>query len=135
MEHRSALIGSLPGGRLALGQLTGEIIGAFFEVYNTLRFGHLESTYGGALAVELEIRGLRFRRECPLDVHYKERLVGHYRADFIVEGRVIVELKAMAVVGHPERRQLLNYLCATRMRIGLLLNFGPEAKFLRVING
>lgn len=117
------------------GDLTHECIGAFYEVYNALRYGLLESTYANALELELLERGLPIEREAGLQVHYKGRVVGLYRADIIVDGRLILELKAQGDIGHPERRQLLHYLRVTRLRLGLVLNFGPEAKILRVVNG
>jgi GxxExxY protein len=119
---------------LLLGSLTGEVIGAFFEVYNWLRWEFLEGVYAGALAVELTDRGVAHRREARLDVLYKGRVAGIYRADFLIDERLVLELKANLVVGEPERRQLLNYLRATGMPLGLLLHFGPEPKVLRVIN-
>jgi GxxExxY protein len=133
MERGSAPIDG-PRPPLLFGQITGEVIGAFFEVHTALRFGFLESAYAGALAVELAERGLSCKREQLLHVRYHDQIVGVYRADFVVEGVLILELKTMSRIGHPEKRQLLHYLRATDMRIGLILNFGPEASFLRVIN-
>jgi GxxExxY protein len=135
MEERSAQ--SLPGrdGPLLLGELTGEVIGAFYEVCRELKFGYLESAYAGALAVELTLRNVPFKREFPIDVRYKGQVVSQFRADFLVADKVIVELKSQAEIGAGDKRQLLNYLCATGLRVGLLLNFGPEPKFLRAING
>lgn len=119
---------------LPFGELTGEVLGAFFEVHTVLGYGFLQSAYAGALAVELAERGLGFKREQLLQVRYRDQVAGVYRADFIVEGVLILELKTMTKIGHPEKRQLLHYLRATDMRIGLILNFGPAASFLRVIN-
>ena len=117
------------------GDLTHEAIGAFYEVYNTLQFGLLESAYARAMEVELIQQGIPVEREAPLSIHYKNHLIGAYRADLIVDRRLVLELKTQAEVGHPEKRQLLHYLRLTNIRVGLLLNFGPEAKVLRVING
>jgi GxxExxY protein len=119
---------------LCFGDITGEVIGAFYDVYNSLGYGFLESAYAGALQVEMLERGLSFRREHQLEVRYHDRVVGVYRADFLVEGVLVLELKTIAKVGHPERRQLLHYLKATSTRVGLILNFGPEAKFYRIAN-
>ncbi len=133
MEHGSSRTN--PGeGRLYQEEVTERVIGSFYSVYNELRFGFLESAYAGALAVEMQRKGLKAKREELLQVRYHEHVVGVYRADFIVEGTIILELKTMAKIGHPEKRQLLHYLRATDMRLGLVLNFGPEATFLRVIN-
>jgi GxxExxY protein len=123
-----------PGRALLHGELTGEIIGAFFEVYKILKPGYLESTYAGAMALELTDRGIAFEREATLHVFYKGRVAGVYRPDFLVDGRVVVELKATRAVGEAEKRQLVHYLCSTNTRLGLLLHFGPEANFFRVIN-
>ncbi|MFL5605061.1 MAG: GxxExxY protein [Gemmatimonadaceae bacterium] len=116
------------------GELTREVIGAFFEVYNALRPGYLESTYAGALALELTDRGVAFEREPRLDVFYKGRVAGVYRPDFFVDRRVVVELKATRAVGDADKRQLVHYLRATNTRLGLLLHFGAEANLFRIIN-
>lgn len=114
--------------------LTGEIIGAFYECYNVLRFGLLESVYRRALAFELRSRGLHAVEESPVDVTYKGVVVGSFRVDLLIENRVVVEAKATAVLGPTDKRQLLNYLRATNLKVGLLLHFGPEAKFFRFVN-
>ena len=117
------------------GELTHEVIGAFYEVYNCLQFGFLESVYCGALHLELVARGIPCEREALLHVQYMGRVVGAYRADLIVGGRLLLELKTMSKAGLPEKRQLLHYLRATDIHLGLLLNFGPNAQVLRVVNG
>ena len=86
------------------------------------------------MVLELTDRGIAFEREARLDVFYKGRVAGTYRPDLFVDGRVVVELKATRAVGEPDKRQLIHYLCATKTRLGLLLHFGPEANFFRVIN-
>lgn len=111
---------------------TEKVIGAFFEVYNSLRYGFLESVYAAALEVEFRARGIEYGREVPLVVHYKGTAVGTFRADFVVERKVILEVKASATVGEREKGQLLHYLSATGLEVGLLLHFGPEAKVYRV---
>lgn len=121
--------GDFPGS-----ELTREVIAAFYDVYNHLRAGYLEAVYAGALAIELRRRGIAFRREARLDVRYKGQLAGVYRADFLVERRLVLELKACTAAGDLDRKQLLNYLRITRMPLGLLLHFGPEARVMRVIN-
>jgi GxxExxY protein len=122
-----------PAKGLLEEQLTGQVIGAFFAVYNDLRFGLLESAYAGALEVEFEERAVPFVRELPINVYYHGRVVGTYRADFVIAGRVIVEVKAARALGDPDRRQLLHYLRATGIEVGLLLNFGHEATFHRMV--
>lgn len=133
MDSGSTRIAPLGAECLLDGQLTGAVIGAFFEVYNELRFGFLEAVYARALEREFVRRSIPHAREVSLDVRYKGEVVGHYRPDFLVGKRVVVELKARYEVGPPEKRQLLNYLRVTGMQIGLLLHFGPEAKFYRLI--
>jgi GxxExxY protein len=115
-------------------ELTGEIIGAFFECYNELGYGFLESVYRRALATELRARGHRCSEEGLIEVAYKGVSVGAYRFDLLVNDRVLIEAKAGAVLGPTDKRQLLNYLCATRIEVGLLLHFGPEPRFLRCVH-
>src|SRR3954469_15466606 len=98
----------LPG--LPESELTSRVIGAFYAVYNGLRFGFLESVYAGALEVEFRERQGPYEREYSVRVSYKRHAVGVYRADFLIDGRVIVELKASRVLGDADRRQLLHYL-------------------------
>jgi len=109
------------------------IIGAFYETYNALGPGFLEKVYEKALMIELKERGLRVHSQCPVVVHYKGQCVGDYIADIVVEDKVICEIKAVREL-HPEHEaQLLNYLKATRMKVGLLLNFGPKPEIMRRI--
>ena len=106
------------------GDFSHDVIGAAVEVQRLLGTGLLESAYAAALAIELGERGLRFEREVPVAANYKGRSVGiGYRADFIVEGSVIVELKAMDSVADVHRAQLLSYLRLSGLRLGLLINF------------
>ncbi len=101
-----------------------DIIGAAVEIQRELGVGLLESAYASALAVELEERGLRFEREVAVEAWYKDRPLGlAYRADFIVEGKVIVELKAIDAVTELHRAQLLSYLRVSGLKLGLLINF------------
>ena len=101
-----------------------DIIGAAVEVQRILGVGLLESAYAGALAIELNTRGLRFERERAIAASYKGQTLGTvYRADFVVEERVIVELKAIDDVAEVHRAQLLSYLRLSGLKIGLLINF------------
>ncbi len=101
-----------------------EIIGAAVEVQRVLGVGLLESAYAGALAVELTARDLRFERELAMSASYKGHGLGvAYRADFVVEGSVIVELKAIDAVADLHRAQLLSYLRLSGLKLGLLINF------------
>ena len=118
---------------LTNGDVTGAVIGAFYSVYNELRYGFLESVYASALEWEFMERGIPYVREHSLEVRYKSRLVGMYRADFLVAARVVVEVKASRCLVDADKRQLLHYLRGTNQEIGLLLHFGPKAEFHRVV--
>ena len=111
--------------------LTKRIIGCFFKVYNTLGCGFLESVYENALKIEFRKAGISFENQVPVRVFYEGEVVGKYVADFLIEGLVIVEVKALSEFSGREEAQLLNYLRATGKGVGLLLNFGKEAKFKR----
>jgi GxxExxY protein len=115
---------SQKGEMLFENDYSHEIIGAAVEIQRVLGVGLLESTYASALAVELEERRLRFEREVAVEAWYKDQPLGvAYRADFIVEGRVIVELKAIESVTELHRAQLLSYLRVSGLKLGLLINF------------
>ncbi|MEK6301986.1 MAG: GxxExxY protein [Acidobacteriota bacterium] len=113
--------------------LTGQIIKAFYKVYNELGYGFLEKVYENALALELESVGPRVGRQRPIKVYYLGRQVGDYYADLIVEDLVIIELKCADALCEANEAQLLNYLKATDIEVGLLLNFGPKPAFRRKI--
>jgi len=113
--------------------LTGQIIKAFYDVCNELGYGFLEKVYEKALALELESMGLRVGRQRPVKVYYLGREVGDYYADLIVGGLVIIELKCAEALCEAHEAQLLNYLKATNVEVGLLLNFGPKPAFRRKI--
>lgn len=113
--------------------LTGQIIKAFYNVYNELGYGFLEKVYENALALELESMGLRVGRQRPIKVYYLGRQVGDYYADLMIGGLVIIELKCADSLCEPNEAQLLNYLKATDCEVGLLLNFGPKPAFRRKI--
>lgn len=114
-------------------ELTDKIIKAFYRVYNTLGYGFLEKVYENALAVELRACGLNVEQQKPLKVYYEQHIVGDYYADLIVGGCVIIELKAADSIVIAHEAQLLNYLKATPIEVGLLLNFGPKAEFRRKV--
>ena len=113
--------------------ITEKIIKGYFEVYNTLGYGFLERVYENALVRELSDAGLSVKRQHPITVEYKGQLVGEYCADLLVESAVIVELKAAEVLREEHEFQLLNYLKATGIEVGLLLNFGKKPQFKRKI--
>jgi len=120
-------------GGLVEEELTRSIIGAFYEVYNTLGFGFLEHVYVMALERELLARGHRVDREVSVRVMYKGGQLSSQRLDMIVDGKVIVETKSTLELHKGARRQVYNYLKATDLEVGLLLHFGPTASFYREI--
>ena len=124
----------MPRHELIEEQLTHSVIGAFFEVYNTLGFGFLESIYILALEHELIARGHRVDREVGVIVRYKGRVLGRQRIDLIVDGKLLVETKSTFALHRDARRQVHNYLRATRLEVGLLLHFGREPNFFRMIS-
>ncbi len=113
--------------------ITDKIIRAFYNVYNELGFGFLEKVYERSMVIELRNMGLECESQKKIDVYYKNKNVGDYYADIIVENKVIVELKAAEGIIKEHEAQLLNYLKATNIEVGLLLNFGNKPKFQRLI--
>jgi len=115
--------------------LTGKIIGAAIEVHCTLGCGFLESVYEEALVVEFGLRRIRFERQKSLDVFYKAAHVKKFVCDFLVAETILVELKATKELAQTDMAQVLNYLKATDLRLGLLLNFGTRSlQYKRLIN-
>ena len=114
-------------------ELTESIIGAFYEVYNTLGFGFLEHIYVMALERELLSGGHHVAREVQVRITYKGEELSGQRVDMIVDGKVLVETKSSLDLHPSARRQLRNYLSATNLEVGLLLHFGPRATFYREI--
>jgi GxxExxY protein len=114
-------------------RLTYSVIGAFFEVYNTIGFGLLEHLYIMALEAELMERGHSVVREVAVPIWYKRRMLGFQRLDMVVDGALLVETKSTLLLPRIASRQLYNYLKATQFEIGLLLHFGPEPVFHRLI--
>ena len=106
--------------------LTKKIIGCAMKVHSTLGPGFLESVYQRALACELEREGMKIELEKPIRVHYEGVVVGEFSADMLVEDKVLLELKAIQTLVTANEVQLVNYLTATNIEIGLLLNFGNE---------
>lgn len=117
-------------------KITEAIIGAAYEVANTLVPGFLEKVYENALRHELLKRGWKVAHQQPIQVVYDGAIVGEYVADLIVEGAILVELKATKRLDEIHTAQILNYLKATKLRTGLLLNFGsPRVEVKRLRNG
>lgn len=113
--------------------ITGKIIGAFFKVYNTLGYGFNEKVYENALAIELRKAGLKVVKQQEIVVYYDGENVGDYRMDIVVNDVVIVELKAVRELAEEHEAQLLNYLKATTIAVGLLLHFGVKAEHKRKV--
>jgi len=113
--------------------MTEEIICCFYHVYNTLGDGFLEKVYENALAIELGERGLPVQQQVPVQVSYKRVPVGHYVCDLLVDNKVIVEIKAVRSLQPEHEAQILNYLKATGLEVGLLLNFGRRPEIRRRI--
>ena len=112
--------------------LTGSIIGAFFAAYNKLGAGFLESVYAAALERELAKRGHRVQRELAVRVIYDGEPIARQRLDFVVDSKVVLEIKACAHLPPNATRQLHNYLRATHLNVGLLLHFGDRPHIHRV---
>ncbi|MBN1937356.1 MAG: GxxExxY protein [Anaerolineae bacterium] len=111
--------------------LTKTIIGCAFQVHNTLGPGFMEKVYENALRIELLKQGLAVKQQAPIQVFYEGQIVGDYFADLWVEDRVIVEIKAVQELTQAHEVQLVNYLTATRIDTGLLINCGPSVKIKR----
>ena len=114
-------------------ELTNKIIKSFYKVYNSLGFGFLEKVYENAFYIELGTSGLKAEKQKPIKVYYENLIVGEYFADIVVEGIIIIELKAVEFLVEEHELQLINYLKATDMEIGLLLNFGKKPEIRRKI--
>jgi len=113
--------------------LTEKIIGAFYSVYNDLGPGFLESVYQRSMAIALLEAGLSAQMEVPVPVWFRGQQVGDFRADLVVEQIVLLELKTARAIDSSHEGQILHYLRATQIELGLLLNFGPKAEFKRFI--
>lgn len=113
--------------------ITDKVIKAFYRVYNTLGYGFLEKVYENALFIELKNIGLNVSVQVPIKVFYNETLVGSYFADILVENVVIIELKASESICEEHEFQLINYLKATEIEVGLLLNFGKKPEIKRKV--
>jgi GxxExxY protein len=112
-------------------RLSGVIVGCFFDVYNELGYGFVESIYARALDITLKDRGIRVDREYPIAVSFRGQQIGFHRIDMLVERRVVVELKSTERLAEMARRQLRSYVTALGLDLGMLLHFGPVPKFYR----
>jgi GxxExxY protein len=114
-------------------ELTEKIIGAFYEVYNELGHGFLESVYEHDLAIALVQAGMNVERQVAVSVWFRGQQIGDFRADMLVDGKVLLELKAARTIDQAHEKQLLNYLRDTNIEVGLLLNFGVKPQFRRLV--
>jgi GxxExxY protein len=113
--------------------VTERIVAAFYHVYNTLGHGFLEKVYENAMVLELRKRGLKVQPQAPIHVYYEGEQIGEYFADLLVADCIIVELKAAESLADEHHAQLLNYLKATEIEVGLFMNFGPKPEVKRKI--
>ena len=118
---------------LPMFDLTRTIIGAFYDVYNQLGGGFLESVYERSLAIALSAAGLKVEQQFPITVSFRNHIVGHFRADLLVNDSVIVELKVAKRLHSRHQAQIINVLKATSLEVGLLMNFGSTATFQRIV--
>ncbi len=113
--------------------ITDKIINAFFKAYNKLGFGFLEKVYERAMIIELKKHNLTVETQKPIRIIYDDQVIGDYYADIVVNGLVIIELKAVECIMPEHEVQLVNYLKATEIEVGILLNFGKEPQFRRKV--
>ena len=114
-------------------ELTERLIGIYFEIYNELGYGFLECIYEEAFTLLLKERQIPFTRQSAFDVKFRGAVLGQFRADLIADSAVIVEFKAAQKIDAAHEKQLLNYLKATTLEVGLIFNFGPSSQFRRII--
>jgi len=115
--------------------LSRKIIKAFYEVYNELGPGFMESVYENALGIILHEQGLKVSKQHPIAVYFRNQLIGEFRIDIMVEEKIILELKSVSKILPEHEAQIINYLKATDIDIGLLMNFGNKPEFKRFIFG
>ncbi len=113
--------------------ITEKIIKCFYKVYDELGAGFLESVYMNALVMELQEMGFHTEFEKNIKVIYKDKIIGNFKADIIVEDKIIIELKAVSKLISKHEAQLINYLKATGIKLGLIVNFGNKLEFKRRI--
>lgn len=114
-------------------ELTRDIIATYYEIYNVVGCGFLESVYAAAFRAELSLRGIAHESERRFPVHYKGRRIAEFRADLVVAGKVIVELKAADKIVPAHEAQLLNYLRASRLQVGFVFNFAHKPEMRRLV--
>ena len=112
-------------------EITDKVIRIFYKIYGQLGYGFLEKVYENAMMIELKKEGLAATAQFPIKVSYEGEIVGEYFADILVDNKVIVEIKGAKSLASEHEAQLLNYLKATNVEVGLLLNFGPKPEVKR----
>jgi len=134
-EHINLTDSMVSEGSDDLNEITYEIIGACMKVYNTLGKGFLESVYMDCLSIEFNLRKINFEKKKKFEIIYENIKIPHsYRADFVIEKKIILEVKAQANVIEENIKQTLNYLAVSKCKIGLIINFGENSlKYKRVI--
>lgn len=120
-------------GQLKHAELTDKILKIFYQVYNELGFGFLESVYENATAIALIEAGMRVRQQVPIPVYFRGHQVGDFRCDLLVEDEIFLEIKAVKAIAPEHVAQVLNYLRATEIEVALILNFGERPDFKRLI--
>jgi GxxExxY protein len=121
------------GRRFRHHDLTGRVVGVFYDVYGELGYGFLESVYRTAMTMALREAGLRVTPEIKLQAQFRRQPIGWFRADLLIEDVVLIELKATREIDSTHIAQLLNYLRCTALETGLILNFGPRPQIRRLI--
>jgi GxxExxY protein len=114
-------------------KITDAVLKAYYDVYNDLVYGFLEKVYQNAMYFELKSLGYKVEAQKQIKVYFRNQLVGEYYADILIEDKIIIELKACELLMNVHVAQLMNYLKATEVEVGLLLNFGEEPEFKRII--
>lgn len=112
-------------------EITDKILSCAYDVYNQMGFGFSEKVYENAMMIKIAQRNLNAVQQAPISVYFETKLVGEYFADMFVEDKVLVELKAVSALSKAHEAQLMNYLKATGVKVGLLINFGDKLKIVR----
>jgi len=116
---------------LLYAETSDKIISCAYEVHNKLGFGFSEKVHENAMMIKFSQKQLPSIQQAPINVHFEDQLVGEYFADIFVDNKIIVELKAVSVLSKAHEAQLINYLKATNVKVGLLINFGEKLKIIR----
>lgn len=122
-------------GEIIYKELSYEVIGAMYEAYNNLGFGYREKVFHRAFAKELDVKHLKYKQEVPLKIVYKGELIGKYYLDFLIENKIIIEIKVAKDFYTKDIKQVLSYLKASNLKLGILIIITKEGiKYRRVVN-